>query len=59
MQGIQMDSTEAIRAAADALVTSSSLWSHGQVLLQTASCAAMLFNGTLCSVWHGRVSPLL
>lgn len=51
-----MDSTEAIRAAANALVSSNALWSHGRILLQTASCAAMLYNGVLCCVWRDKVS---
>ena len=52
-----MDSADAIRAAADTLVSSSPLWSHGRVLLQTASYAAFLDNGTLCKIWHGKVAP--
>ena len=56
VQDKHMDSTEAIRAAADALVSSNALWSHGRILLQTASCAAMLYNGVLCCVWRDKVS---
>lgn len=52
----QMDSADAIRAAADTLLSSSPLWSHGRVLLQTASYAAFLDNGTLCKIWHGKVA---
>lgn len=57
MQADQMDSADTIRAAADTLVSSSPLWSHGRVLLQTASYAAFLDNGTLCKIWHGKVAP--
>ena len=56
VQDKHMDSTEAIRAAADSLVSSNALWSHGRILLQTASCAAMLYNGVLCCVWRDKVS---
>ena len=56
LQADQMDSADAIRAAADTLVSSSPLWSHGRVLLQTASYAAFLDNGTLCKIWHGKVA---
>ena len=56
MQGNHMDSAAAIRTAADTLVASNPLWSHGRFLLQTDSYAALLYNGTMLSLWHGQVS---
>lgn len=56
MQGNHMNSAAAIRTAADTLVASSPLWSHGRMLLQTDSYAALLYNGTMLSLWHDQVS---
>ena len=57
-QDNHMDTAATITAAADVLVASNPLWSRGRILLQTASHAALLYNGALCSVWHGEVVPL-
>ncbi len=51
-----MDTVDTITTAADVLVASNPLWSHGRILLQTATRAALLYKGTLCSIWHGEVN---
>ena len=51
-----MDTVATITTAADVLVASNPLWSHGRILLQTATHAALLYKGTLCSIWHGEVT---
>ena len=57
-QDNHLDTVTTITAAADVLVASNPLWSHGRILLQTASHATLLYNGTLCSIWHGEVVAL-
>lgn len=57
-QDNHMDTVATITAAANGLVASNPLWSHGRILLQTASHAALLYNGTLCSIWHGEVDTV-